>query len=70
MKHKPWCPIAKGLPPESNPCLCDDDDRSRRDRPPPPDPSRPDIDRYFFEPFDYEFAPLIGKQMKWVPEDT
>jgi hypothetical protein len=69
MKRKPWCPIAKGLPPESNLCLCDDD-RSRRDRPSPPDPSRPDIDRYFFEPFDYEFAPPIGKQMKWVPEDA
>jgi hypothetical protein len=65
MKHKSWCPIAKGLPPESTPCLCDDEPRRDDDpRPPPNPPPDPDIDRYFFGPYDYEFAPLIGRQMK------
>jgi hypothetical protein len=71
-EHKPWCPIAKGLPSQSNPCLCDDEGWPRRDDDPspPPGPPKPDIDRYFSGPFDYEFAPLIGKQMKRVPEDA
>src|SRR5215475_4004528 len=62
--HKPWCPIAKGLPSESNPCLCDDDGWPRRYDDPPP-PRLPGLRQiYFFGPFDHEFEPLIGKQMK------
>jgi hypothetical protein len=69
--HKPWCPIAKGLPSWSNPCLCDDrPPRRDDDDPPPPRPPGPDVDRYYFGPFDYELTPLIGKQMKRVPEDV
>jgi hypothetical protein len=65
MKHKSWCPIAKGLPPESTPCLCDDEPRRDDDPRPPLGPFDPDIDRYFFGPYEYdEFEPLIGRVLE------